>query len=193
RACRIPVDPPHRRGLDPLPVDARRSAQPELLNEALKRAVARAVVDDDDLELRVPEPEERAHGLDDRLLFVVRRHQDGNRRSEVGLVDVPEVLEADRPQSPAHRSEGEKQQHEIDRVDRKEIGGDEEREENELLAQPGQNAAHGATSAVRAVMKSTWVAMSRTNGLASPSARCRASRPASLSRARASPARWRTQ
>ena len=74
----------------------------EVLDEALHRLVGRAVVDDDDLEVRVGEREQPADGLDDRDLLVVGRHQHrdlrGERRGQHLAPELVAIPLADAPQ-----------------------------------------------------------------------------------------------
>ncbi len=81
--------------------------------QAFERLVARSVVDDDDLEVRVVELQQRAYGGDRRRLFVVRGNQQAHRHLEIResagevaegfpLLVSPELEEGDDVQCQVH-------------------------------------------------------------------------------------------
>ena len=88
------VDPAHRLGRQRAAVEDLAAFQLELAAQHLERAVPRAVIDDDHLELRVAHREQRAHDRRDQRLLVERRADHADRDREARASQGVEVLAA---------------------------------------------------------------------------------------------------
>ena len=127
---------------------ARRRDQVERLLELLHRRVLGTVVDDDHLELRVPQLQQRVDALDDPGLLVVAGQQDRDRRRERGgerLVDrrVLERVQVARDRPPRERGE-----HDVEQVQDGEVADDDDAEDLDGVADhAGSSSASAAASA----------------------------------------------
>src|SRR5258705_517553 len=98
--------------------------QLELPTQPVEGAVGRAVVDDDDLVLRIVEGKDGPHGRGHVRLLVVSRNEDGDREGEVRLGDRFVVGVEILGEPPAHVEEGEDQKAEQYELERAEIDQD---------------------------------------------------------------------
>ena len=89
-------------------------------DELLERVVGRAVVDDDDLEIRVLELQQRFHRGHDRLRLVVGGHDEADRQVHRRVRRI-EIVDRGRLQVAANAADGEQALRKVRDVDRREV------------------------------------------------------------------------
>ena len=106
---------------------------------------------DDDLELAVVDHEQRAHRLDDRLLLVVRGHEDRDRPGHVRLHDLAVVGEERPPHEAQDLAQRDQEEAEVDRVQREEVDEHEDVEPDDGAGERGRSSSrpHPAGSCAR--------------------------------------------
>jgi hypothetical protein len=99
-------------------------------DELLQGVVFRAVVDDDDLEVRILELQQRLDRCHDRFRLVVCGHDEADRQMHCRVRRV-EIIESRRFEVTAHAADGKQTLREVGKVD-----GDEVREKRPLERGP---------------------------------------------------------